>query len=115
MKRLGHDGRQAAVIVVALLRGPAAVKEEGKRERRARALHCPSHLGLGWSEGAARRWPAAAGGAAQGGGAGMQERGLVAVVGVVGWGAAQGGLFIGGIRRRRERGGVEASELGGRP
>ena len=58
--------------------------------RGARALYCPSHLGLGWSEGAARRWPAAAGGAARGGGAGVQERGHVAVVGVVGWEAAPG-------------------------
>ena len=108
-------GRRLARAAAAL-RGPAAARVRGEMSREARAFYCPPHLGLEWSEEAARRWPAAASGGARSGGVAQLGRRLEVAVGVVVVGKRRKGLFIG-----VEGGGQEgtrrwpAGGLGGAP
>ena len=55
----------------------------------------PPHLGLEWSEEAARRWPAAAGGESRSGSTAQLGRRLEVAVGIVVVGKPHRGLFIG--------------------
>ena len=66
---MAAGGGRRPAHAAAALRGPAAARARGEMSREARAFYCPPHLGLEWSEEAARRWPAAASGGARSGGA----------------------------------------------
>ena len=66
---MAAGGGRRPACAAAALRGPAAARVRGEMSREARAFYCPPHLGLEWSEEAARRWPAAASGGARSGGA----------------------------------------------
>ena len=87
----------------------------GKRRRATRGTYSPPRLGLGRGEEVGpKRRPASSRGD-RGGGASGREGGHAVAELVVGVEGCVGRLFIGGIRRWRERGAVEAGELGGRP
>ena len=78
-----------------------AARNRGKRERRRRWFDSPTLLGLGWSEVAGPRGPAAAGGDACGGGVARPGKGLGVAMELVGEVSCAGVLLIGQERRWR--------------